>query len=156
MTAAEVEGLADLYETDETAWLEAMAELAAQRRATEMDYDHLAEYLTDMARRDRREVRSRLVVLITHLLKWEYQQKERSRSWRLTIANQRLELKQMLDSKTLRRHAQDVLADAYGDSVKLAAIETGLPNSTFPAQCPYSLTQIEREPVEGEQSNGQT
>jgi hypothetical protein len=70
MTAAEVEALADLYESDETAWLEAMAELAAQRRAAEMDYEHLAEFLTDMARRDRREVRSRLVVLITHLLKW--------------------------------------------------------------------------------------
>ncbi len=73
MTTAEALDLSVLYERDETAWLEAMSALAASGRYAEMDFRHLSEYLADMARRDRREVFSRLVVLLCHLLKWEHQ-----------------------------------------------------------------------------------
>src|SRR5262245_11736870 len=95
MTMAQTVPLDCLYEQDETAWLEAMARLAAQRRVQEMDLAHLSEYLTDMARRDRREVFSRLVTLLTHLLKWEHQPEGRSGSWRGTIREQRRELRQL-------------------------------------------------------------
>ena len=145
MTATQIEPLSKLYEADETAWLEAMATLAARRASTELDYDHLAEFLTDMAKRDRREVESRLRVLIAHLLKWVHQPKKRSRSWQLTAAQQRHELRQLLTSKTLRRHAENTLPNTYADGRELAAIETGLPESKFPAACPYSLAQIESE-----------
>ena len=40
-----------------------MARLIAERRFGELDYEHLHEFLTDMARRDRREVLSRLKTL---------------------------------------------------------------------------------------------
>ncbi|MGZ3390191.1 MAG: DUF29 family protein, partial [Isosphaeraceae bacterium] len=63
----------DLYNKDETAWLDVMARLIAERRFGELDYEHLHEFLTDMARRDRREVLSRLKRLLLHLLKWEHQ-----------------------------------------------------------------------------------
>ncbi len=49
-----------LYERDETAWLEATANLVAQGRFGEIDRAALSEYLTDMATRDKREVKSRL------------------------------------------------------------------------------------------------
>jgi hypothetical protein len=39
-----------------------MADLAARRRLGEMDFAHLSEYLSDMAKRDRREVKGRLMV----------------------------------------------------------------------------------------------
>ena len=52
--------LHDLYERDETAWLDAMARLAAERRHEEFDFEHLSEFLADMASRDRREVFNRL------------------------------------------------------------------------------------------------
>ena len=63
---ATVEGMALslLYEQDETAWLEAMSALAASGRYEQMDHPHLSEYLADMSNRDRREVFSRLVVLL--------------------------------------------------------------------------------------------
>src|SRR3954454_5279931 len=70
--------LTALYERDETAWLEVMAELIRDGRFGELDYENLGEYLADMARRDRREVESRLAVLIAHLLKWEHQPRRRS------------------------------------------------------------------------------
>jgi hypothetical protein len=40
--------------------LEVMSRLVAERRFEEFDCEHLSEYLSDMARRDRREVYSRL------------------------------------------------------------------------------------------------
>ena len=74
MATAEAVPLEVLYERDETAWLEAMSALAAAGRLAEMDNSNLSEYLADMAKRDRREVFSRLVVLLAHLLKGEHSQ----------------------------------------------------------------------------------
>ena len=56
MTTAQAVSPSVLYEQDETAWLEAMSELIRLGRLEEIDYPNLAEYLADMARRDRREV----------------------------------------------------------------------------------------------------
>ena len=88
--------LAQLYEADETAWLEAMADLIQQGRWGDLDYPHLEEYLSDMARRDRREVESRLTTLLAHVLKWVHQPDHRSRSWRGTIVEQRQELEELV------------------------------------------------------------
>ena len=130
---------AALYEVDETAWLEATADLIRSGRLTEVDLNTLAEYLTDMAKRDRREVFSRLVVLLSHLLKWEYQPDRRPGSWRGTVLEQQRELRQLLESSTLRNHATAVFADAYADARKQAAAETGLARKTFPEECRWDL-----------------
>jgi hypothetical protein len=139
MTAIETLPLSVLYEQDETAWLEVMSHLAAEGRYAEMDHPNLSEYLADMAKRDRREVSSRLVVLLTHLLKWDYQPDQRSGSWRGTIMEQRRELRKLLESGTLHNHALAVLPEAYGDARKQAAAETGLVRGTFPAECSWDL-----------------
>lgn len=142
MTMAQAVPLEQLYERDETAWLEAMARLAAQGRYQEMDYAHLSEYLTDMARRDRREVFSRLVTLLTRLLKWEHQAERRSGSWRGTIREQRRELRQLLESSTLKNHAEAVLADAYAEARRQAADETELRLDVFPAEYIGTLKEL--------------
>jgi len=115
---------ATLYEVDETAWLEATADLIRSGRLSEVELNTLAEYLTDMAKRDRREVCSRLVVLLAHLLKWEYQPDHRSGPWRGTIPEQQRELRQLLESGVLRNHATAVFADAYADARKSVVVET--------------------------------
>jgi hypothetical protein len=134
--------LPQLYEDDETAWLDEMARLVAERRFAELDAEHLSEFLSDMARRDRREVLSRLVVLLTHLLKWEHQRDQRSNGWQATIGNQRDELKDLLESGTLLRHAHDVLGKAYERAARQAALETGLGEDTFPPECPFTLDAV--------------
>src|SRR2546423_7111340 len=106
MTMAQALSPSVLYEQDETAWLEAMAELIRLGRLDEVDYPNLAEYLADMARRDRREVESRLTTLIAHLLKWAHQPDSRSRSWRGTIIEQRQELEGLVGRGVLRNHAE--------------------------------------------------
>jgi uncharacterized protein DUF29 len=146
MATAEVLDLSALYHQDETAWLEVMAALAAGGRYAEMDLRHLSEYLADMARRDRREVFSRLVVLLSHLLKWEHQPQGRSGAWRGTIREQRRELRQLTESGTLRNHAAAVLADAYAEARRQAADETELSLEIFPVQNPWGLDDLLAEP----------
>jgi hypothetical protein len=131
-----------LYLEDETAWLEQTAELIAHGRFNEIDCENLSEYLTDMARRDRREVLSRLTVLLVHMLKWDHQPQRRSGGWEATIKLQRAELEDLLESGTLRNHAAEVLAKAYDRARAAASAETGLSESTFSANCPYSLPAI--------------
>ena len=133
---------ASLYEQDETAWLEQTARLVAERRLDEIDHEHLGEYLSDMARRDKREVLSRLIVLLAHLLKWERQPEQRSNSWRGTILLQRGELKDLLESGTLRRYAAEVLPKSYQRAVAQAAVETGLTAEQFSGTCPWSLDNV--------------
>jgi hypothetical protein len=119
-----------------------MTELVRDRRFSELDYENLGEYLADMARRDRREVESRLAVLIAHLRKWEHQPERRSGSWRATIEVQRQELVRLLESGTLRHHAESVLGRVYADGVRQAAAETSLPNGHLPAGMPLHARSI--------------
>jgi len=142
MSVRMIDLLPALYERDETAWLEAMAELARDGRAEDLDLGHLAEYLFDMARRDRREVESRLAVFLSHLLKWTYQPDHRSRGWRATVIEQRQELNRLAGRGVLRNHAQEVLADVYTEAVERAAAETGVARDRFPAECPYTLDEL--------------
>lgn len=132
----------ELYVEDETAWLDAMAELIAAGAHDELDFANLQEYLTDMARRDRREVESRLVVLAAHVLKWVHQPQQRSRSWQSTILEQRQELRRLASRGVLRNHAEAALGEVYADAVARAALDTGLPAAMFPGECPYSVNEL--------------
>ena len=135
-----------LYEQDETAWLEAMAVLAEQGRVAEMDFAHLSEYLGDMAKRDRREVFSRLVTLMVHLLKWDRQPDRRTGSWRGTIREQRRELCELLESGTLRNHAEAVFEKGFEHARPQASDETELPVNSFPSEPPWNLDELLADP----------
>ena len=139
MTATKALPLILLYEQDETAWLDIMSTLAAQGRYAEMDHPNLSEFLAAMAKRDRREVFSRLVVLLAHLLKREHQPDRHTTSWQGTIVEQRRELRKLLESGTLHNHALTVLSEAYDDARRQASAESGLPLSTFPFDCTWEL-----------------
>jgi hypothetical protein len=119
-----------------------MAELIRLGRIDELDYPNLAEYLSDMARRDRREVKSRLTVLIAHLLKWTHQPDRRSGSWKATIIGQRQELEDLVGRGVLRSHAEAVLADAYNRAVERTIAETGMSPEMFSTVCPYTPDQL--------------
>lgn len=136
------DALPNLYEVDETAWLEEMSRLVYEGRFGELDYQNLASYLDDMAARDRREVKSRLKVLLAHLLKWEAQPGYQCGSWKATILVQQQELQALLESKTLRNHAEKVLQEAYRLAVAIAISETGLLHDTFPSSCAYTVEHL--------------
>ena len=129
-----------LYERDEVAWYEAMAALIGEGRIGELDFATLKEVLEDMGKRHRRDIKSRLRILMAHRLKWEYQPDQRSGSGMATLLVQRTDLRDDLtDSRTLYNHALEVFDVAYQRAVKLAATETGLPPEAFPETCPVTL-----------------
>ncbi len=132
-----------LYDEDFVLWTEEMARLLRARRFADVDVEHLAEEVEDMGKSYKHEVESRSTVLLVHLLKWKCQLQKRSRSWRSTIATQRVELGRVFEqSPSLRARFPERLAELYADAVELAAIETGLPEAAFPAECPFSPVQI--------------
>ncbi len=143
--------LATLYQTDYAQWAQRNAELLRMRRFEELDIEHLLEELSDMSKNDRRELHSRLLALLAHLLKWQYQLptlSERWRefdghSWRATMIEQREQLADLLrESPGLKATLADAIAAAYPGAVRLAHKETRLPVDRFPAVCPYSRDQI--------------
>lgn len=136
------EALAALYDADETAWLDATAGLVRAGRLDQIDTATLAEYLTDMAGRDRREVESRLIVLLAHLLKWLHQPERRTGSWRATAIEPRQELESLASKGVLRNHAESVLPAVYEKAVERAAAETELSPTEFPRTCPYTIEQL--------------
>jgi hypothetical protein len=96
-----------------------------------------------MGKNNRRELGSRLVVLLMHLLKWRYQPNRRSPSWATTVRDQRDEIEELLaDSPSLRSAVQDTLSSVYARARRKAISETGLPESTFPPDCPFTPEQI--------------
>ena len=129
-----------LYETDFYAWTQAQAALLRNQQWKQLDLQNLIEEIESLGRQQRQELRSSLSVLIGHLLKWEYQPQRRSRSWLATIRIQRLDISELLEEKpSLKPYLEEALQKAYLKGVELAVGETDLPDSTFPAECSYSL-----------------
>ena len=135
--------LPSLYDKDLVEWARRSAELLRAGRFEQADIEHIAEEIEDMGIRDLRALDSRLEVLLAHLLKWGFQREKRSRSWEKTIAVQRKGVERLLErNPSLRRRIKMDLTSNYRFAVRLAAIETGLPKSHFPAECPFTVEQI--------------
>ena len=135
--------LHQLYDLDINEWINLNIQLLRERRFSQVDVDHLVEELEEMGKSNIRELRSLLVVLIAHLLKWQFQPDMRSRSWRGSITEQRVRLKRLLnDAPSLGAKIPDSIPDAYADALIIAVEETGLAESLFPEVCAYSIAQL--------------
>jgi hypothetical protein len=131
------------YDQDFYAWLTQNVELLRSGRLTEIDAEHIAEELESMGKRDLRQLRSRLQVLVMHLLKWQYQPQGQSTSWLATIDHQRDQIEALLlDSPSLRGRLDHALSLIYPQAVRDACRETGQAETTFPPACPYSLNEV--------------
>jgi hypothetical protein len=76
-----------LYEVDYLRWIETTVERLRVRDYSSVDWENLIEEIEDMGRSERRSLESNLVVVLTHLLKWQFQPKFRSGSWKGSIAD---------------------------------------------------------------------
>lgn len=134
---------AELYQADYHAWLIAQADLLRQGRVGDIDPDLLAEELEAMGRRERNELVGRLIILLAHLLKWEYQAAHRSSGWRGSIVEQRVQVgRELRLSPSLKPFLPQAIDEAYPDALRIATKETGLPAAVFPPACPYSQAEI--------------
>src|SRR5438093_12531420 len=102
------------YEQDFYAWTVEQSRLLRSGELSAIDAANIAEEIESMGRSDRRELRSRLAVLVMHLLKWRHQPGARSRSWSATVDEQRLQIEEVLaESPSLRPQPAARLADHY-------------------------------------------
>lgn len=131
------------YDEDFFAWTQEQARLLREGELSSIDGENVAEEIESMGLSDRRQIRSRLIVLLTHLLKYRYQPEGRSRSWTTTMREQRRQLDLVLaDSPSLRPFVASVIADSYRKACRDASDETDLPKGSFPAECPFTIGQI--------------
>ena len=140
-----------LYEQDFFAWTKQQVNLLKEGRLRELDLPNLIEELEDMGRSNYRELESRLIVLVAHLLKWEHQWNQlqsqwkefEGKSWRNSIIEQRIQLSGLLEERpSLQNFFQERLTRAYPQAIKLIIKETDLLSTEFPAECPYSIDQL--------------
>jgi Domain of unknown function DUF29 len=133
---------ATLYYTDFYAWANEQAALLRAGRLSEADIENIAEEIESIGKSQKRELISRLTVLLMHLLKWRYQSGLRGRSWRLTIEQQRLGLEDhMGENPSLKSQLDEAMTKAYRHARIEAEGETHLPRSTFPLTCPFTFEE---------------
>jgi predicted DNA-binding ribbon-helix-helix protein len=131
------------YERDFYSWLMEQARLLREGRADALDRDNLAEEIESLGREQFNKLVSALRVAMMHMLKWDHQPSKRSRSWALSIEEQRLEIADLLgDNPGLKPRVDEAIARANRRARIEAAKETGLDGDTFPAACPYSFDDI--------------
>jgi hypothetical protein len=143
---ASADSLTSLYERDYYGWIKWNVDAIREGRVQEVDWANVAEELDDMGKSEKRALRSQLARLIAHLLKWAYQPERRptsQNSWRATIKHARESINEILDeSPSLRPQLPQMVPAGYRDGLAQVLGETGLPEQTFPAACPWSLEQI--------------
>jgi hypothetical protein len=132
-----------LHDSDFYAWSLEQAALLREGRVAEADLETIAEEIESMGKTEKRELVSRLTVLLLHLLKWQREPAGRCNSWRLSIANARDEIADLLDDNpSLKSVTNEVTASAYRYARRKAAIETDMGEEEFPAQCPWGFAQV--------------
>ncbi len=133
----------NLYETDFYGWTKEQAQLLQSGKWHNLDITNLVEELESLGKQQQQELKNRLGILIGHLLKWHYQPDHRSKSWRYTIQEQRLQILDLLaQNPSLKPHQAEAISKAYQLGLLLVGKETPLDPKNFPSQCPYTLEQL--------------
>jgi hypothetical protein len=132
-----------LYDRDFYAWTAEQAALLRTGRLAEADIENIIEEIESLGRSEKRELRSRLAVLLAHLLKWYAQPDSPDRrGWRATIDEQRVQLlRHLTENPSLaddRLH--EVAADAWRVALIRAAGDLGIAKALLPASCPWPIT----------------
>ena len=111
-----------LYEHDVYGWALRQSELLRAGRIAEIDTDNIAEEIEAVGSAEYHRLVSTLRVLLIHMLKCDYQSERRSRSWTLTIIEQRERLEDSLaGSPSLKSRLDGALSASYRQALPAAA-----------------------------------
>ncbi len=132
-----------LHDRDLLLWSEEQCALLRTKDFEKLDIEYLLEELDAVGRSDQHALHSYLVVLLTHLLKKEYQPGMLSKSWIKSIINSRGEINRILKRHpSYKRFIPEEIESAYRLARKNAILETGLKSEIFPKTNPYSLDYL--------------
>lgn len=133
----------NLYDKDFVAWTMYQADLLRNHNMKGIDFEHLAEEIEDLGKKHKRELRNRIIVLIKHLLKMEFQPELKSKSWILTIREQRKEISKLIDENpSLKPIVSEYWKECYDEAKEEAEIEIGLYEIKFPMDCPWTQQEV--------------
>lgn len=131
-----------LYEQDFYLWTKAIVQHLKENRFNDIDIPNLIAEIESMGKSEKRELKSRLIVLLIHLIKWQYQPEKRSESWRSTITEQRICIEALLeDSLSLQPLLIEIFPDCYEKARSKASEETGIKLNFFPQESPFTLDE---------------
>jgi hypothetical protein len=131
------------YEEDFYGWAINTAQLLKDGKMHELDFENIIEEIEALGRSEKSQLRNHLSLVLSHLLKWQYQPELRGHSWLYTIREQREQSKRHLrDNPSLKGSLDEILIDAYKIGLLKALRETGLDKKLFPEECPYTFNQI--------------
>ncbi|PSN14243.1 DUF29 domain-containing protein [filamentous cyanobacterium CCT1] len=121
-----------LYQQDLVAWYDDTVTKLKAGDFAALDIDALIEEIEGLAGRDRRELESRVEVLLNHLLKRLYvASPEDYRGWELTIREQRRQLQKLLkQSPSLRQHWLNTFPELWENA--LSDAREDYPQTEFP------------------------
>jgi len=135
-----------LYEQDFYLWIQTTVKLLSEGKLKELDIENLIEEIDSMGRREKKELKTRLIVLIEHLLKLQYWTEEKdynARFWRNTVVEQRRQIAYSLaDSPSLKSILNDVFLECYQDARNDTLRKYELPSELFPEDSPFSLLDV--------------
>ncbi len=133
----------NLYDVDYGVWLQDQITKLKQHKWQQLDVEHLIEELEALNKSNKRELYSYTVVLLAHLLKWQYQPDFRSGSWEGSIGNSRKRIERLFkDQPSLRPYLLEIVQEAYEEAKEWAHKETRLDINLFPDECPFSIQQL--------------
>ena len=136
-------------------WLQAQARHLRNRNFNALDVENIAEELDALGRADQRALKSHLRVLLSHLLKWEYQPSNRTRSWLNSIRSARTEIEELLEENpSFENRYLTAVGLVYGKAVQDASAETGIETGAFPKTCPYAVDDLRDMEYLPEQQDG--
>jgi hypothetical protein len=131
------------YDEDIYGWSIHTAQLLREKKMDEVDFDNVIEEIEALGRSEKNELISHLTLVISHLLKWEYQPDRRGNSWVYTIDEQRKQSKFTIrDNPSLKSKLDEILMRSHEIALLKAAKETGINKNMFPKECPYTFEQI--------------
>lgn len=148
-----------LYDKDFVGWSKEQAEAlrAAAHGATNqpIDWENVAEEIGDLGKSERRELGSRLSIVIEHLTKLAHSRSRNPlKGWRQTVRRQRAEIERILDgSPSLRREVPLLIEKEKKRTIELVIAElserdelrasaAALRARSYADLCPYTPDQL--------------
>lgn len=131
------------YDLDHAAWASEQGALLRARRFDRLDHARLADELERLGGANIEELRERIRILTTALLRWAYEVDLRSVALNSTIGVQRQLVAAILeDCPSLRAVAAELVVDTYPAAKRAAVVESGLFEESFPEGLPFQPAEV--------------
>jgi hypothetical protein len=126
-----------LYDRDFALWVEETVTKLKEREFDRVDWENVIEEIESLSKRDKRELKNRLITLFEHILKRNYVPlPDCYRGWEVTIKRTQYQLRDIIaDSPSLGNLLQEIARDCYYEALANMQIEY---EANFPSLYPFS------------------